>query len=209
MDELKELSIALARIVLGIIILIGGLIAVDILIYLSVIGTTFNERVAAAYDGSYDTNYTQTYEATFQEAHSQAYDKGIDKGYEIGLGTGSEKETATRVELYNPTSGELKEFLADDKTDSSPYIKGEYIHYDFSAELNNNAEASSIRAAYVLIRSEDWEHAIVAFETVDRGLVFIEPQSDREVKLVLGERYPWAIRTSTNDDVVVEIQIIW
>jgi hypothetical protein len=107
----------------------------------------------------------------------------------------------------------MKEFLAHDMTDSNPFIRGEYVCFDFSAELNNNAEANGIRAAYVRIRAKEWGHAVVAFETVDRGLVFVEPQSDEDVSLVTGEPYPWqqvgANRPMNYDDAVVEIQIIW
>ena len=67
--------------------------------------------------------------------------------------------------------------------------------------------------AYVRIRAEKWGHALVAFETVDRGLIFIEPQSDREVKLVIGESFPWysvgAVSALSPYDPLVEIQIIW
>ena len=64
---------------------------------------------------------------------------------------------------------ELIELLALDQTGSGPYISGEYVCFDFAAELNNNAEANGIRAAYVHIRFETWGHAIVAFEMVARG----------------------------------------
>jgi len=120
---------------------------------------------------------------------------------------------STRVEHYNPTHKEMKEFLASDKTDSNSFISGEYVCSDFAAQVNSNAEASGIRAAYVRIRSKEWGHAVVAFETVDRGLIFIEPQSDRKVELVIGEPFPWylvgAISPLSSYDPIVEIQIIW
>ena len=189
MNGLKEFSIAIARVVLGMIILLGGLIAVDLVIYLSVFGGTTGEKIATAYDSGYNNGYAQIYEVTYQEAHGETY------------------------ELHNPTYSELSEFLADDKTDFNSYIKGEYVSFNFSADLNNNAEANGIRAAYVRIGSKEWRHALVAFETTDKGLIFIEPQSDREVKLIIGKPYPWqwagAITTSNDNDVVVEIQLIW
>lgn len=213
MDALKEFSIAVLRIVLGIVILIAGLFILDIIVYLSATGSTFTEKVMAAYDGSYQKAYAQTYEVGYQEAYEEAYRKGYGKGYEIGLGIGSKEGVATRVELRNPTYTELKEFLASDPTDSNPYISGEYVCFEFATEVNNNAEANGIRAAYVRLRFEEWAHAVVAFETVDRGLVFIEPQSDMDVELVVGKPYPWqasgAIRTTKYDDAILDIQIIW
>jgi hypothetical protein len=209
----KEFSLAIARVVLAMVILLGGFTALDLAIYLSVFGGTTGEKIAAAYDSGYNNGYAQIYGVTYQEAHGETYDKGYDKGYEIGLGTGSKEVTATRVELHNPTYGELSEFLAGDMTDSNLYIKDEYVSFNFSADLNNNAEANGIRAAYVRIGSREWGHTIVAFETTDKGLIFIEPQSDREVELIIGKPYPWewdgAIRTSNDSDVVVEIQLLW
>jgi hypothetical protein len=213
MSELKEMAIAIARIVLGVVVLIEGLIALVFIAYTSTIGGTYSDKITAAYEDSYDNGYAQTYDVGYQEAYGEAYNKGYDKGYEIGLETGSKAGVATRIELYNPTYKEMREFLARDETDSNPFVIGEYVCSDFAAQLNNNAEADGIRVAYVRIRSKEWGHALVAFETVDRGLIFIEPQSDREVGLVIGEPFPWylvgAISPMSSYDPIVEIQIIW
>ncbi len=213
MSELKEMAIAIARIVLGVVVLIEGLIALVFIAYTSTIGDTYSDKITAAYEDSYDNGYAQTYDVGYQEAYGEAYNKGYDKGYEIGLETGSKAGVATRIELYNPTYKEMREFLARDETDSNPFVIGEYVCSDFAAQLNNNAEANGIRVAYVRIRSKEWGHAVVAFETVDRGLIFIEPQSDREVGLVIGEPFPWylvgAISPMSSYDPIVEIQIIW
>jgi len=210
---LKEFSLAVSRITLGMVVLVAGLFILDIVVYLSATGSTFTEKIMAAYHGSYEKAYAQTYEVGYQEAYGEAYKKGYEKGYEVGLGIGSTEGVATRVELRNPTNKELIEFLASDKTDSNAYIRGEYVCFDYSADLNNNAEANGFRAAYVRIRFKEWGHAVVAFETADRGLIFIEPQSDRDVELVIGEPYPWqaagAGRTTDYDDVILNIQIIW
>ena len=213
MSGLKEIAIALARIVLGMVVLIEGLTASVFILYTSTIGGVYDKTVAAAYEDSYDNGYAQTYDVGYQEAYGEAYDKGYDKGYEIGLESGFKEGVATRVELRNPTHKEMREFLARDETDSNPYVVGEYNCVDFSAQLSNNAEANGIRVAYVRIRAKEWGHVLVAFETADRGLIFIEPQSDREVELVIGEPFPWylvgAISPLTSYDPITEIQIIW
>jgi hypothetical protein len=213
MSGLKEIAIALARIVLGMVILIEGLTVLIFISYTSTIGSTYDKKIAAAYEGSYDNGYAQTYDVAYQEVYGEAYNKGYDKGYEIGLETGSKEGVSTRVELYNPTYKELREFLASDETDSCSFVTGEFVCSDFATQLNNNAEANGIRVAYVRIRSKKWGHAVVAFETVDRGLIFIDPQSDREAKLVIDKPYPWylvgAISPTSYYDPIVEIQIIW
>ena len=214
MSELKEITIAIARIILGMVVLIEGLTALVFIEYTGTTGSTYSDKIAAAYEDSYDNGYAQTYDVGYHEAYyGEAYDKGYDKGYEIGLEAGSKEGVATRVELRNPTHEEMREFLARDETDANPYVAGEYNCVDFSAQVSNNAEANGIRVAYVRIRAKEWGHVLVAFETVDRGLIFIEPQSDREVELVIGEPFPWyqvgARRTRDYDDPIVKIQIIW
>jgi len=213
MSDLKEIAIAIARIVLGMIVLIQCLIALVFIDYISTIGGIYSDTIAAAYVDSFDDGFAQTYAIGYQEAYGEAFVRGYDKRYEIGLETGSKEGVARRVELSNPTHKEMREFLAGDKTDLKPYIEGEYVSFDFAVELNNNAEANGIRAAYVAILSKEWGHGMVAFETIDRGLIFIEPQTDKEVELVIGEPFPWyqvgARRTRGYDDPLVEIQIIW
>ena len=213
MSGLKEISIAIARIILGMVVLIEGLTVLIFIDYTSTMGGVYDKEVAAAYEDSYDNGYAQAYDVGYQEAYGEAYDKGYDKGYEIGLATGSKEGVATRIELGNPTYKEMKEFLAGDETDSNSYVVDEYVSFDFAVELNNNAEANGIRAAYVAIFSKEWGHGMVAFETIDKGLILIEPQSDKEVKLVTGEPYPWysivAISPLGYFNPIVEIQIIW
>jgi hypothetical protein len=208
-----SLVAAIGRVLLATIAVLGGLIALDVFVYLVAVGSTFDIKVAAAFSDGYDQGYAQTYEVGYQEAHSEAYEKGYKKGYEVSLESGSNEEVSSWVGLRNPTYKELREFLADDKTDSKPFISGEYVCFDFAAELNNNAEAKGIRAAYVRLRSKEWAHAVVAFETVDRGLIFIEPQSDTEVELTIGRIYPWwqvgAVSPLRYAEAIEEIQIIW
>jgi len=213
MSKSKEIAITLARIALGMILLIQGLTVLALIQYINTIGGIYSDKIAAAYVDGYADGFAQTYDISFQEAYGEAYDKGYDKGYEIGLETGPKEGVARMVELYNPTYKELREFLARDNTDAKPFIEGKYVSFHFAVELNNNAEANGIRAAYVRIRAKEWGHAVVAFETVDRGLVFIEPQSDKDVSLVMGEPYPWqqvgASRPANYDDAIVKIQVIW
>ncbi|MBN1152242.1 MAG: BACON domain-containing protein [Dehalococcoidia bacterium] len=74
------------------------------------------------------------------------------------------------------TWSELVEFLRRDKTDHSPYVQDLYMCGEFSEALYNSAAAEGIRAAWVSvdIRGRDIGHALNAFFTTDRGLVFID-----------------------------------
>jgi len=76
----------------------------------------------------------------------------------------------------DPTWKELKSFLFLDKTDEKPYITGYFECASFAEEVHNNAEARGIKAAFVaLFFSDEFTgHAINAFQTTDKGLVYID-----------------------------------
>jgi hypothetical protein len=70
----------------------------------------------------------------------------------------------------------LVEFLGRDTTDQAPYVEESYMCGAFSEALHNSAEAAGIRAAWVSLdlRGRDIGHALNAFVTTDRGLVFVD-----------------------------------
>ncbi len=71
---------------------------------------------------------------------------------------------------------ELKAFILKDNTDEEKYIEGVRMCVDFAESLHNNAEQAGIKAAVVGIRfqGEEVGHAINAFVTTDKGLVYID-----------------------------------
>jgi hypothetical protein len=70
----------------------------------------------------------------------------------------------------------LKSFILQDDTDEETYLKGIRVCGDFAETLHNNAERAGIRAAFVAVdfAGEEVGHAIDAFCTTDRGLVYID-----------------------------------
>ncbi len=82
------------------------------------------------------------------------------------------------VGTHDPTFEELLDFVKQDKTDEHPYIYGKYVCADYARDLYNNAERSGIRAGYVVVNPNDTSfpgpHALNVFNTVDKGLVFID-----------------------------------
>jgi len=79
-------------------------------------------------------------------------------------------------EAKDPTFDEMIAFIKADTTDLKDYIEGTYVCADFAEEVHNNAEAAGIRAGWVSITffGTDEGHALNAFETTDRGLVYID-----------------------------------
>jgi len=76
----------------------------------------------------------------------------------------------------DPSWQQLMSFLIADKTDEKDYVLGTFMCGAFAEELYNNAEAAGIRAAWVSVslEGENKGHALNAFNTTDRGLVYID-----------------------------------
>ena len=100
----------------------------------------------------------------------------------------------------DPTWAQLSDFLLRDKTDQKDYVPGVYVCGDFARDVHNNAERAGIRAAYVAVELSGAYHSLNAFQTTDRGLVFIDctgleasrssPSScDKTVNVRLGKSY--------------------
>lgn len=115
---------------------------------------------------------TETPETT--KTHIYIDDKAVVGGNEQPI------ELINNPNATNPTYAELLAFLERDETDKFPYILGPptnaYVCADFARDVHNNAEAAGIRAAWVGIDIEGQTegHALNAFETTDRGLVYID-----------------------------------
>jgi len=100
-----------------------------------------------------------------------------------------------RVTLENnpnakdPTWDQVISFLKTDNTDEMEYVASDFMCGSFAQEVHNNAEKAGIRAAFVGIdlAGERIGHAVNAFNTTDRGLVFTDStgQTAQEYELAL------------------------
>ncbi len=90
--------------------------------------------------------------------------------------SGESARLINNSEATPPTWQELMAFLESDTTDQNPYNADSFACVAFAEELHNNAEAAGIEAAFVGVQFDDREvgHALNAFNTTDRGLVFID-----------------------------------
>jgi DNA-directed RNA polymerase subunit RPC12/RpoP len=103
----------------------------------------------------------------------------------------------------DPSWEQLKSFLLKDDTDQIPYDFDKFVCADFAERLHNNAELAGIRAAYVCVDlgpssyySLSGGHALNAFQTTDRGIVYIDCtgfqfgiSADKIVDVVVGNDY--------------------
>lgn len=94
---------------------------------------------------------------------------------------GSPIKLQNNTNAVDPSWNQLKDFLLKDETDSIRYEFNSFVCADFAEMLHNNAEKAGIRAAYVSVQLGPCSyyrygggHALCAFQTTDRGLVFID-----------------------------------
>lgn len=111
--------------------------------------------------------------------------------------------------LRNPSMLDVYEFIADDKTDENNYTD-EYECRHFAAELNKNAFVKGYLCYYVSLEFQEGAHSIVAFKTIDMGLIYVEPQNDDIIEPQIGNSYwnrtNWG--TPPYNDTIIDILLI-
>lgn len=185
-------------------LIIIALIGVGFVTSVIITGSLSNQ-VAANRERGFEEGRTQGYEAGFQEGNKAGYQEGSTIKYERS----QDKDISDLGEgfyfTYNPTYDELQAILAESNKTTA-------------MEVNNFAEANGIRTAYIRAqiarktaeRAAYWYH-LVAFETVDRGFVFIRPRSHEEIKVEVGKSYSElnGFPTPAYDDTITKITIVW
>ena len=93
------------------------------------------------------------------------------------------------TECKTSTFQEVRDFILRDPTSRNKFVLNQYECRHFATDVNNNAEAEGLRCAFVLLCFDQGQHAVVAFDTTDRGLVYIEPQTDAAIHPEVGGKY--------------------
>jgi hypothetical protein len=163
--------------------------------------------------GGYDEGYV----SGKQDGYDEGYDLGKADGYEDGYDEGTEAGLGHGYTLRDPTYKEVDSFLRKDKTNLNEYVEDTYVCSHFARDVCNNAEAEGLRCAYVSLIYAGGGHAIIAFNTIDEGLVYFESQTDERAEPVIGERYYKCVEPKTGyyyekpsfDDTIMDILVIW
>jgi hypothetical protein len=109
-------------------------------------------------------------------------------------------------------------FIAKDRTDTNTYDTIKYNCFNYSADVISNAINQHIRCGfvYIMFKEPHSAHAIIAFSTTDRGIIYIEPQTDNVVNPQVGKHYwkecqPQGVfyAPTTYDDTIESFVIIW
>jgi hypothetical protein len=160
----------------------------------------------------YDEGYVSGREEGYDLGRAEGYDEGYDQGLEAGFGHG--------YTLRDPTYEEAVDFLEEDKTSDNEYNDADYGVYvcsHFARDVCNSAEAEGLRCAIVHLIFPEGGHAIVAFDTVDEGLVYFDAITDDRVNPEIGERYYKCVEAppgyyylpSEYDDTIMDILVTW
>ncbi|MBN1860417.1 MAG: hypothetical protein JW840_03030, partial [Candidatus Thermoplasmatota archaeon] len=129
------------------------------------------------------------------------------------------RESGKIFNISKPTYSEVLIFLIKDKTDQNQY-SSDYTCTYFSKDVCNNAVQQGIRCGFVeitFIDSDSSGHAIVAFDTSDKGVVYFEPQHDARIYLEIGKRFYQCLEKQAGyywiapsyDDTIKEIICFW
>lgn len=133
-------------------------------------------------------------------------------------------------EVYLPrhkaSFAEVKQFVEEDTSNNKAYESGVWDCKDFAAMVKENANQKGLICAVVYLdytNSINGEakggHSINAFDTEDRGIVFLEPQYDVFLDGVdVGANYEYLFNIAwnpklasekTNGDIISHITYIW
>lgn len=127
--------------------------------------------------------------------------------------------TGSKFYLHDPTYAEVKDFIASDDTEQNIYDVDTFDCENFCIEINNNAEDQGMRCAFIIMYfyEKTTGHMIVGFDTIDQGMVYVEPQTDEWVDLEIGKEY-WTecilpeegyYYSDHPDDTIKEILTFW
>ena len=161
------------------------------------------------YDAGYGSGKKEGYSEGYVSGKTDGYTDGYDKGMATGLGHG--------YTIKDPTHKEAIAFLSQDKTDRNKYVEDTYVCAHFARDVCNNAEAQGLRCAFVVLRYLQGGNFIVAFNTIDKGLVYFEAITDERAKPVIGKRYYQCVEPEPGyyytepsyDDTIMDILVIW
>jgi len=137
---------------------------------------------------------------SFNLGYAEGEAEGYQVGYNEGYAQGVEDLTQSGWYIRDPTYDEAIAFISLDETNENDYTE-DYVCYDFTADFAGNAFQMGYRCGFVYIEFSKTAHAIACFNTTDRGLIYVEPQTDEIVDVSVGQLY--------DGQVIVRMGIIW
>jgi hypothetical protein len=166
---------------------------------------------------SYAAGLYKGNETGFRNGYYNGTSAGYLQGYSVGLAEAVCINTTAESGVYlrNPSYAEMQAFLELDLTDENEYFEDNYTCFDYAKDVVNHAFEHGLICGSVYIEFPDSAHEIVCFNTTNRGLIYIEPQTDQPVTLTIGQHYAQdELIQLLNlleeiDDTVIRFGIIW
>jgi hypothetical protein len=162
---------------------------------------------------SYSFGHVSGYEAGYSP-YNQDYDRDYTSGDEVRLSEGlaisqyiglssedTELNPSHSITLNTPTFNEIRSFVIADQTSRNEWQENVYECRHFAADLCHNAREAGWDCALVLLCFDKEQHAVVAFNTSDRGLIYLEPGNDAII-------YPQVSGTYQGKE-IKEILVFW
>ncbi|MEM1530437.1 MAG: hypothetical protein QXQ42_04595 [Candidatus Bathyarchaeia archaeon] len=170
----------------------------------------FRDGNSTGFNLGYNLGYEDGYSHGFRTGNLTSFSIGYNLGYEAGYLQGVIDGAGRGFTIRDPTYKEAMTFIEIDQTDKNKYIEGVYTCINFAADFKMNAFNSGYKCGLVYIEFPSGAHALVCFNTIDKGLIFIEPQTDSTMRVEVGIHYwrdngylcPW-------DDTIIRYIIIW
>lgn len=180
----------------------------------------YDEGYISGKQDGYSLGHEAGYSLGKQDGYDEGYVSGKTDGYREGYEVGVEAGLGHGYTLRDPTYAEAVAFLREDKTDENEYVEdtyGVYVCSHFARDVCNNAEEEGLRCSFVELRYSDGGHAIIAFDTIDKGIVYFEAITDERSKPVVGKRYykcmepkpSYYYEKPSYDDTIRDILVIW
>jgi hypothetical protein len=216
MAWLKGIFISIAVLVL---IGLGGYVVYNVAYGLGEV-EGYDKGCEDGYSVGEKAGYEEGYSSGKRDGYSEGYGSGKATGYEEGYDEGVGASLGHSYTLCDPTYEEALAFLEQDRTNNNEFVKGTYGIYvcsHFARDVCNNAEKEGLRCALVELRYMEDGHAVIAFDTIDEGLVYFDPQTDERARPVIGKRYYQCIEPKPgyyyeeppHDDTIMDILVIW
>jgi len=150
------------------------------------------------FEDGYDRGLLSGDRSGFEKGKVIGNNIGFVQGYSEGNKTGYDNYQDSYSKGFNekgfvaprnPSKAEMWCFIARDHTDNLRYDDNLFTCNDFAMTVKRNAYEAGFLCYYVYVDIGAYGHAMVAFNTTDSGLIFIEPQNDSEVKISSRETY--------------------
>jgi hypothetical protein len=148
---------------------------ISILIVLGICGGYF-----VGLDGGKKLGYVDGYDKGKYDSYEKSYSLGYDNGKEFVVTHLDQYITVPKAVGYS----EVVTFLRTDQTDKNEYVEQVFDCVTFTKLVKEDANGEGIKCAFVIMdlsgAKKNTSHAINAFETTDRGIVYFDPQTDGE-----------------------------